>query len=90
MIQFPGLDTMESLHSGRHSLVFRVQRRGESFILKYLNYDYPSTDIYRNFVREFETLCQVRMPGVVEAVSLEKYRNSLYILFRDRGGRALS
>ncbi|AKT43285.1 trifunctional serine/threonine-protein kinase/ATP-binding protein/sensor histidine kinase [Chondromyces crocatus] len=91
MLVLPGYTAIETLHESSQSLVYRARRGsdGQRVVFKVLHDEYPSASRLARFTREFEIARAVAGDGVIEAFSLERYRNTALIRFEDFGGESL-
>ncbi|MEM7184266.1 MAG: AAA family ATPase, partial [Spirochaetota bacterium] len=97
MISIPGYQTTEQsvelpLYESSYSLVYRSSRSSDNqaVILKMLNHEYPSPGQLARFTREYEITHDLRSDGVSKVFGLEKYKNTLVMVFEDFGGEALT
>ena len=81
----------DQIYESPHSLIYRGQPGSKqgSFILKVLNKEYPTPDEKARFRREFEITRKINVRGVINAVSLKKYENTLVMVLEDFGGFSL-
>ncbi|HEY9669072.1 MAG TPA: serine/threonine-protein kinase PknK, partial [Coleofasciculaceae cyanobacterium] len=73
------------------SIVFRGIREedNQAVILKFLKEDYPTPEEIGRYKQEYQITRNLNCEGVVRAYSLEKYQNTLVIIFEDFGGESL-
>ena len=90
MISLPGYTIKEQIHAGQKSVVYRADKAGKSVILKVLHNEYPDPIELSSFKHEYEILQKFNSLGFISAIGLEKYKNSVAIVFEDIGGEALS
>ena len=86
-----GYEILEKLYESDGSLVYRGKRSPDKklVILKILKQEYPNLEAIARFKQEYEILRNLNLPGVVKAYSLERYQNSLAIIFEDFGAKSL-
>jgi predicted ATPase/GAF domain-containing protein/tRNA A-37 threonylcarbamoyl transferase component Bud32 len=90
MIILPGYTIKEQIHSGEKNVVYRGDKAGKPVIIKILHNEYPDSNELSSFKHEYDVLEKINSSGIVRAVGLEKYKNSLAIIFEDIGGDSLS
>ncbi len=90
MISLPGYIIKEQIHAGQKSVVYRADKAGKPVILKVLHNDYPDPIELSSFKHEYEILQKFNSLGFISAIGLEKYKNSVAIVFEDIGGEDLS
>ena len=81
------------IYEGAHSIIYRERRHQDkqSVILKVLKTDYPSPEELTCYRQEYNILQYLnKIPGVINAYSLEKYKNTLMICLEDFGGKSLA
>ena len=90
MIILPGYTIQEQIHSGEKSVVYRGDKAGKPVIIKILHNEYPDSNELTSFKHEYDVLEKINSPRIVRVIGLEKYKNSIAIIFEDIGGEALS
>jgi len=90
MISIKGFTIKEQIHSGGKSIVYRGDNNGKPVIVKILNNKYPDISEVNSFKKEYNVLEKINSQGIVKALGIEKYDNSIAIVFEDIGGEALS
>ncbi|TGN21047.1 protein kinase domain-containing protein [Leptospira idonii] len=90
MLKMAGFSSVEEIHSGKKSLVYRANQSGTPVIIKILNREYPDISEINRFKHEFEILQSLNQPGIIRTIALEKYNNSMAIIFEDMGGEPVS
>lgn len=92
MIEIPGITVKTKIYESDRSLVYQGIRESyrQRVILKILKLDYPLPKHLAIYKQEFELISSLDIPGVVKAYSLEKYNNTLVIIFEDFGSESLS
>jgi len=80
------------LHQGSCSLVYRAIRESDMqpVVIKLLNIDYPSQEDLARFKRGYSLIKGLRAESVIGVYSLERYKNSLFIVMEDIGGGSVA
>lgn len=88
----PSFSLRQRLHEGQNSIIFRGVREDDQapVVIKVLKGEYPSPRALRQLRREYVTLRELDLPGVIRAYSLESYGNGLALVMEDGGGVPLS
>jgi len=88
---FVNYKVTEQLYNGKRSLVQRAIRLSDQkkVIIKLLKSEFPSVQDLARSSREFEILTRLKMPEVVPVLSLEKYKNSSFLVFEDTDAQSL-
>ncbi len=91
MIVIPGITVKTKIYESSRSLVYQgiPESDRQEVILKILNFDYPSPKHLATYRQDYELINSLNIPGVIEAYSIEKYNNTLIIIFEDFGGESL-
>jgi serine/threonine protein kinase len=91
MITIRGYQAVARIYQSANSLVYRAltEGDGQKVILKILRQDYPSPAELTCYKQEYEITRELNLEGAIEAYSLEKYQNTLVIVFEDFGGESL-
>ena len=86
-----GYHLVEQLYCGSRTLVYRAIRETDQIpvVIKLLNRDYPSFSELLQFRNQYTIAKNLHLPGVVEAYTLEFYRNSYALVMEDFGGISL-
>jgi predicted ATPase/signal transduction histidine kinase len=89
--QISGYHLVEELYCGSRTLVYRAIRETDQIpvVIKLLNRDYPSFSELLQFRNQYTIANNLHLPGVVEAYTLEFYRNSYALVMEDFGGISL-
>ncbi|MGK7873169.1 MAG: AAA family ATPase [Xenococcaceae cyanobacterium] len=92
MITIAGYQIAAQIYESANSLVYRGYREQDNrpVILKVLREDYPTPTELTQYKQEYEITHNLNLEGVVKAYSLEKYQNTLVIIFEDFGGQSLN
>jgi predicted ATPase/signal transduction histidine kinase/tRNA A-37 threonylcarbamoyl transferase component Bud32 len=88
----PRFSIKQRLYEGQNSIIFRgVLADGQTrVVIKVLKGEYPSPRALRQLRREYATLRELDIPGVIRVFSLESYGNGLALVMEDDGGVPLS
>ncbi len=91
MIVLSGYQTLAQIYESRNSLVYRACRKSnhQPVILKVLKQDYPTPAELTRYSTEYEITRNLKLDGVIEVLSLEKYHRTLALVFEDFGGESL-
>ncbi|MEG4324599.1 ATP-binding sensor histidine kinase [Microcoleus sp. herbarium5] len=91
MINLPGYDITNQIHESNNSIVYRGLRKQDNqpVILKFLKQDYPMPASLVRYKQEYEITHNLHLESVPKTYSLERYHNSLAIIFEDCGGDSL-
>ncbi|NET45617.1 ATP-binding sensor histidine kinase [Okeania sp. SIO2B3] len=86
-LNFQNYQTIECIHQGKKSLVYRAQNisNNQPVILKLLRSEYPSFYELVQFRHQYTMTKNLNLPGVVQPLALENYRNSLILVMADEG-----
>ncbi|MEG4293215.1 AAA family ATPase [Microcoleus sp. C2C3] len=86
-----GYHLVEELYCGSRTLVYRAIRETDQIpvVIKLLNRDYPSFSELLQFRNQYTIAKNLHLPGVVEAYTIEFYRNSYALVMEDFGGISL-
>ncbi|MEG4133344.1 AAA family ATPase, partial [Microcoleus sp. Pol11C1] len=87
----PGYRLTEQLYSGSRTLVYRAIREIDQYpvVIKLLKRDYPNFSELLQFCNQYAIAKNLCLSGVVEAYTLESYRNSYALVMEDFGGISL-
>jgi predicted ATPase/signal transduction histidine kinase/tRNA A-37 threonylcarbamoyl transferase component Bud32 len=87
-----GFQITHKLHESAHSSIYRAVRTADArpVVLKVLDSQYPSAYEIARFRQELALLEAARGEGVIEALGLERYGHSLFLVLEDFGGASLS
>ncbi|WP_052672272.1 diguanylate cyclase domain-containing protein [Aliterella atlantica] len=91
-IAISGIAVKAQIYESDNSLVYRGIREQDNraVILKVLKLDYPLPQELARYKQEYEIASALQFPGVIQAYSLEKFDNTLVIVFEDFGGESLN
>jgi predicted ATPase/class 3 adenylate cyclase/tRNA A-37 threonylcarbamoyl transferase component Bud32 len=92
VITLPGYQILAQIYESANTLVYRGIREQDSqpVILKRYKEDYPTPFQLARYKQEYEITRNLNINGVVKAKALEKYQNTLVIIFEDFGGESLA
>ena len=100
MLGIPGYKISAQIYESANSFVYRGIRERDSLrdgyterlpiILKLLKEELPTPAQLLRYQQEYQISQSLNLPGVVKAYSLEKYHNSLAIIFEDFGADSLN
>jgi predicted ATPase/signal transduction histidine kinase/tRNA A-37 threonylcarbamoyl transferase component Bud32 len=82
---------LSKIHEGIATLIYRGTREPDStsVIIKILKADYPTLEEITRLKHEYKILQLLNLEGVVKALSLETYNNSLALVLEDFQGVSL-
>ncbi|MEG4799790.1 ATP-binding sensor histidine kinase [Microcoleus sp. ARI1-B5] len=91
MINLAGYEITNQIQESNNSLVCRGLRKQDNqpVILKFLKQDYPMPASLVRYKQEYEITRNLNLESVPKTYSLERYQNSLVIIFEDSGGKSL-
>jgi predicted ATPase/GAF domain-containing protein/tRNA A-37 threonylcarbamoyl transferase component Bud32 len=91
MITIPGYQIIGQIYQSANSLVYRAltESKRQRVILKLLRQDYPTPAELVRYQQEYEITHNLNLEGLIQAYKLEKYHNTLVIVFEDFGGESL-
>ncbi|MEL7034175.1 MAG: AAA family ATPase [Cyanobacteria bacterium J06592_8] len=86
-LTFQKYQNLECIHQGQKSLVYRTQRISDHqpVILKLLRSEYPSFNELVQFRHQYTITQNLNIPGIIQPLALENYRNSLILVMADEG-----
>jgi predicted ATPase/tRNA A-37 threonylcarbamoyl transferase component Bud32 len=91
MLVISGILVTSKIYESSNSLVYRGIREKDNqpVVLKILNAAYPIPELLSRYKQEFDITYDLELAGVIKPYSLEKYQNTLVIVFEDFGGESL-
>jgi predicted ATPase/serine phosphatase RsbU (regulator of sigma subunit)/tRNA A-37 threonylcarbamoyl transferase component Bud32 len=91
MLTLPNYQIGTQIYESANSLVYRGVRKKDNqpVILKMLKQDYPTPAELTRYRQEYEITHELDLAGVIKAYALEKYQNTLVIVFQDFGAESL-
>jgi len=92
MLGIPGYQIFAQIYESANSFVYRGvrDRDRQPIVLKLLKEELPTPAQLLRYQQEYQIGKTLNFSGVVQAYSLEKYHNSLAIVFEDIGAESLS
>jgi histidine kinase len=90
MITLSGYKDFSLVHSGERNTIYRADKNGKPVIIKVLQKEYPTAKELEEFKYEYDILRSLKSNHIIDPICIEKFRNSLAIVFEDIGGIALS
>jgi len=91
MLTLPNYQIGSQIYESLNSLVYRgIQKKdNQPVILKMLKQDYPTPAELTRYRQEYEITHDLDLAGVIKVYGIEKYQNTLVIIFQDFGGESL-
>ncbi|OKH37413.1 serine/threonine-protein kinase PknK [[Phormidium ambiguum] IAM M-71] len=91
MINLTGYNIVESIYESSNSIVYRGWRKQDRqpVIIKLLKENFPTVGLLVRYKQEYEITRKLDLNSVPKTYSLEKYQNSLAIVFEDSNGQSL-
>jgi predicted ATPase/serine phosphatase RsbU (regulator of sigma subunit)/serine/threonine protein kinase len=91
MLTLPNYQISTPIYESANSLVYQGVRSKDNqpVILKMLKQDYPTPAELTRYRQEYEITHDLNLAGIIKAFSIEKYQNTLIIIFQDFGGESL-
>ncbi len=91
MVTLPGYRVTEKIYDGSRTLVYRALRDSDRtpVVIKLLKTDYPTFTELVQFRNQYTIAKNLNLPGIVQPISLESYRNSFALVMEDFGGISL-
>jgi predicted ATPase/tRNA A-37 threonylcarbamoyl transferase component Bud32 len=90
MITLTGYTLKEEIYTGEKSIVYRGEKSGQPVVVKILQKEYPEASDIASFKQEYEILSKLNSPRLIKVINVEKYKNSIAIIFEDIGGESLT
>lgn len=90
-MQLAGFSIEEILYDGRRNIIYRaLDKNNNKVILKVLKSEYPTENELIRFQKEYKILEKLKgVKGIADVIGFEKYKNSLFIIFKDSKGESL-
>lgn len=87
MISIPGYQLLESIYSGAKTLIYRGERLSDQqpVVIKLLKAEYPSFAELIRFRNQYTIAKNLNLPGIVQPLALETYRNKYILVMPDQG-----
>jgi predicted ATPase/serine phosphatase RsbU (regulator of sigma subunit)/tRNA A-37 threonylcarbamoyl transferase component Bud32 len=91
MLTLPNYQIGSQIYESANSLVYRGHRKTDNkpVILKMLKQDYPTPAELTRYRQEYEITHELDLAGVIKGYGIEKYQNTLVIIFEDFGAESL-
>ena len=91
MLTFPDYQILTQIYQSTNSIVYRARSEldNQPIILKLLKPDYPTPSGLTRYKQEYEITRSLQLEGVVRALDLQKYQNTLVMFLEDFGGESL-
>ncbi|GAB4381415.1 MAG: hypothetical protein Kow00121_39880 [Elainellaceae cyanobacterium] len=91
MITLQGYQVLELIYSGSKTLIYRGYRLADQkpVIIKLLKAEYPSFTELVRFRNQYSIARNLNLPGVVQPIALENYRNHYALVSEDQGAISL-
>jgi predicted ATPase/signal transduction histidine kinase len=88
MVQLSGYQILEPIYEGTKTLVYRGRRTSDQkpVVIKLLRNEYPDFQELAQFRNQYTISQALKLPGVVQAYSLERYQNRYALVMEDFGG----
>ncbi len=82
---------VEKIYESPNSLVYRatLNQNNQPIVIKILKENYPTPSELTRYKQEYEITRSLKVDNIVKAYDLQRYENSLVILFEDCGGQSL-
>ncbi|MEO0459034.1 MAG: serine/threonine-protein kinase PknK, partial [Cyanobacteria bacterium P01_A01_bin.114] len=92
MIRLQGYQIVELIYSGSKTLIYRGQRLSDRqpVLVKLLKTEYPSFAELVRFRNQYTIAQALDLPGVVQPLALEDYRNQYALVMPDEGYESLA
>lgn len=85
-----GYKIIDTIHEGKKHLIYRCEKGNKKVIIKQLYNEYPSIAELKRIQTEFEILQKFAIaPCITKIIKLEKYKNTLLLIFEDIQGISL-
>ena len=88
----PGYHLKTQLYKSPCSLVYRAIRESDmqAVVIKLLNIEYPSQEDLARFKRGYSLIRGVGADSIISVYSMERYKNTLFIVMEDFGGVSIA
>src|SRR5919199_1045930 len=92
MVMLPGYRITNKIYDGFRTLVYRGQRESDqkAVVIKLLKSEYPTFKELVEFRNQYTITKNLDLPGIVQPMTLENYRNGFALVMEDFGGVALT
>lgn len=91
MLEITSYSNLSPIYDSGKSLVLRAicQQDNTHVIIKILKKEFPTKEAIARYKLEYEIIRSLNIPGIVKAKSIEKFHNTLAIIFADDGSESL-
>ncbi|MDY6806616.1 MAG: AAA family ATPase [Cyanobacteriota bacterium] len=91
-IILPGYKILEEIYNGSRTLVYRGRRERDdkAVAIKILKNEYPTFNELLQFRNQYTIALNLKLPGTIETLSLERYRNGYAAIMEDIGAISLA
>jgi len=91
MLQIPGYQITAKIYESSNSIVYRGWHNQDSLpvIVKIPQKEYPTATEITKYKQEYEISRQLSISGIARGYEIQKYQNSLLMIFEDFGGESL-
>ena len=91
-ITLPGYQIKEKIHDSLNTVVYRGQRLSDrqAVVIKFLKSEYPSFSLLVQFRNQYTITKNLEVPGVIQPLALENYRNGYALVMKDWGDISLA
>lgn len=91
MFEISNILITSKIYESYNSLVYRGLKKQDNqpVVVKILKSTHPTPELLSRYKQEFNIIYNLELVGVIKPYSLEKYHNTLAIIFEDFGGKSL-
>ena len=91
-ITLPGYQLTKKIHDSLNTVVYRGQRLSDrqAVVIKFLKSEYPSFSLLVQFRNQYTITKNLDVPGVIQPLALENYRNGYALVMKDWGDISLA
>ncbi|MCB1192626.1 MAG: serine/threonine protein kinase [Leptospiraceae bacterium] len=80
---------IDKIHHGEKHIIFRAEKENKKVIIKQPCNEYPTYHELKRIQNEYELLQKISKFGITKVIALEKYKNTLLLIFEDIQGVSL-
>ncbi|MCB1193105.1 MAG: AAA family ATPase [Leptospiraceae bacterium] len=84
-----GYRVIQTIHRGEKHIIHRAKKDGKKVIIKQPTNEYPTLEELKRIRTEYAILQKFNVPGITKAIAIEKYKNTLLLIFEDIQGESL-
>ncbi|MCB1191616.1 MAG: AAA family ATPase [Leptospiraceae bacterium] len=84
-----GYKITQMVHEGEKHIIYRASKDGKKVIIKQSCNEYPSWEELKRIQTEYEILQKFNLSGITKVIAIEKYKNTLLLIFEDIQGTSL-